>query len=222
MKFVRINPVLIGLAIGAAPPAQAQDQPILTSQQEFERVEATGRAALNAGHYADALLIAQDALTFARREFGASSLLAMRALNDLAVVRQFRGEREAALPLALEAAGGLERLAGPDDPETLNALANLAQLYVQLDRRSDAEALLRRVFTARERTLGAAHESTLQALLELAVFLSHQHRLSEISARLQQAAAAARTALGAENETARDLADAARAARGDPPVRAGS
>src|SRR5438128_12444425 len=100
-----INPgtwLPVALFAGAiAAPALAQDPPILTSEQEFARVEATGRAALDAGRYAEALLIAQDALTFARREFGPASALAFRAMNDLAVVRQVKGEGAAALPLAL-------------------------------------------------------------------------------------------------------------------------
>lgn len=202
--------------LGAALFAWAQQPPILTSEQEFTRVEANGRAALDAGRTADALLIAQDALAFARREFGADSALAFRAMNDLAVVRQVKGEGEGALPLALAAAGGLERLAGPDHVDTLNALANLAQLYIQLRRPAEAEPLLRRVYTTRVRTLGAAHEGTLTALLEWAVFMSREHRLREIAGELQQGAARARAALGADNETTRDLTQAAEAARGRP------
>ena len=214
---------LLGAALlGVAAPAFAQEPTILTSEQEFTRVEANGRAALDAGRIGDALLIAQDALTFARREFGPASQLAFRAMNDLAVVRLVKGESAAALPMALEAAGGLERLAGPDHPDTVNAMANLAQLYIALRRPVEAEPLLRRVYTTRVRTLGAAREGTLTALLEWAVFMSREHRLREIAGELQQGAATARTALGADNDTARDLSEAAEAARGAGSSRTGA
>ncbi len=94
---------------------------------------------------------------------------------------QLRGELDLALPLALRAAGELERTVGPDHAETLNALANLAQLQLARGEKAQAEALLRRVHATRERVLGKSEEATLEALLELAIFLKKEGRLRVIS-----------------------------------------
>lgn len=201
-------PLSAALAVSAVPAA-AQTQPILSAEDEFQRVAGAARAAFSAGRFADALLIARDAYAFAAGELGPAHVLTLRALNDIAVIHQLQGDLNKALPLALQAAGGLEQAAGPDHPETLNALANLAQLHVQLGRHAEAEPLLRRVYNGRERTLGLRHEATLNGLLELAAFLKGRQRLKEIAPLLERGATAAREAIGEESAITRDLTAAA-------------
>lgn len=198
-------------AVSVAAPAAAQD--VLDAESEFRRVAVQAQLAFTAGRFRDALMIARDAHAFAAAELGKEHKLTLRALNDISVIHQLQGDHQAALPLALAAAGGLERVAGPDDPETLNALANLAQLHVARGAGADAEPLLRRVLATRERTLGPDKEATLNALLELAVFLKRERRLPQIKDRLEQGAAAARQTFGAEHALATDLTAAAAEAK---------
>jgi len=213
---------LAALTAFTAPTAVAQNPPILSAEAEFQRVADVARVAFSAGRYTEALSMTRQAHAFAAGELGPDHVLTLSALNDIAVIRHLQGDSDAALPLALRAAGGLERAAGPDHPETLNALANLAQVHVGRGERRQAEPLLRRVHEGRERTLGANHEATLNALLELAVFLNRDRRLPEIRPLLDRGAAAAREAIGPESGIALDLAAAALASRGGGRIEADS
>lgn len=215
-----VSRLCLGLALGtillpAVPALAWQDPPILSAEQEFQRFARAAQRAFVSGRYAEALQMSREAHAFAAGELGPTHPFALRALNDIAVILQLRGERDAALPLALRAAGELERTAGPDHPETLNALANLAQLYVSRGEPAQAEPLLRRVHSSRERVFGAADEATLNALLELAVFLKSQGRLEELAGPLARGAEASLASQGGDSAIARDLAAAAAAARGD-------
>lgn len=220
----QIGWIAAGLALVAgAAPADAQRRPTAQQRAAANAAEAeyraiTGRAqqAFGAGNFTQALQLSQQARDLAAARLGRDHPLYFQSLNDIGVVHQLLGQREAALPLALMAAGGLERVSGADDRETLNALANLAQLYVRLGRHEEAEPLLRRVYTTRERVLGLQHEATLNALLELAIFLNGRSRLVEIEPQLARGVEAARTALGAESGPARDLGEALAAARRVP------
>ena len=208
----------LGLALGsgvlAATPASGwQDQPILSAEAEFERFARAAKRLFVSGHYAEALQMSREAHAFAVAELGPTHPFALRALNDIAVVHQLRGELDAALPLALRAAGELERTVGPDHAETLNALANLAQLHVTRGDKKLAEPLLRRVHAGRERTLGAGNEATLEALLELAIFLKKEGRLRELAPRLAAAAETSIASQGADSAITRDLTAAAAEAR---------
>ena len=214
-RILRMGAAALLLGMGASIPAAALAQPILGPEAEYARVAAQARMAFTAGRYRDALMMTRDAHAFVAAELGQDHVLTLRALNDIAVIHQLQGDLDAALPLALTAAGGLERAAGPDDPETLNALANLAQLHVSRGEFDRAEPLLRRVHEARARTLGAGHEATLNALLELAVFLKRDGRLEQIASLLDRGAAAARAGLGAESAIATDLTAAAAEAKGE-------
>ncbi len=213
----------LGLALGAAPltaPAWgAQDQPILSAEAEFERFARAAKRLYVSGRYAEALQMSREAHAFAAAELGATHPLALRALNDIAVIHQLRGEYDIALPIALRAAGELERTVGPEHAETLNALANLAQLHLSRGDRKLAEPLLRRVHSSRERALGAADEATLEALLELAIFLKKDGRLRELAPRLAAAAETSLATHGADSAITRDLSAAAAEARGQGPDR---
>jgi hypothetical protein len=210
----------LALALGAAaltasPAWSFQDQPILSAEAEFERFARAAKRLYVSGRYAEALQMSREAHAFAAAELGATHVLTLRALNDIAVIHQLRGEHDVALPLALRAAGELERSAGPEHAETLTALANLAQLHMSRGDKSQAEPLLRRVHTSRERALGAGAEATLEALLELAIFLKREGRLRELAPRLTAAAQAATASQGADSAITRDLKAAAAEARGE-------
>lgn len=196
-------------ALGAAPALASQNQPILSAEAEFERFARAAKRLFVSGRYAEALQMSREAHAFAAAELGPTHPFALRALNDIAVVHQLRGEHDLALPLALRAAGELERTVGPDHAETLTALANLAQLHLSRGDKKLAEPLLRRVHASRERALGAGDEATLEALLELAIFLKKEGRLRELAPRLAAAAETSLASQGADSAITRDLTAAA-------------
>lgn len=220
MRHLALTAALLAAGLGALPldaqtrPAGARARAAANAAEaEYRAVTTRAQQAFGAGDFAAALHLSQQARDLAAARLGRAHPLYFQSLNDIGVVHQILGHNQAALPLALMAAGGLERVSGADDRETLNALANLAQLYVRLGRHEEAEPLLRRVYGTRERLLGIRHEATLNALLELAIFLSGRSRLVEIQPLLERGAQAARTALGPESGPARDLGDALAAAR---------
>lgn len=200
--------------VAAAQPRSAAER-AAANAAEVEYRAVTGRAqqAFGAGNFAEALRLTQEARALAAARLGSDHPLYFQSLNDIGVIHQLMGNHQAALPVALVAAGGLERVSGPEDRETLNALANLAQAHVQLGQHEQAEPLLRRVFAARERLHGIGHRATLNALLELAVFLNGRRRLAEIEPLLARGSEAARTALGEDSGPARDLGEALASAR---------
>jgi hypothetical protein len=213
---------LSALLLTAAQPAYAQEEAVRGAEAEVERIAAQARAAFGAGRYRDALILLRDVHAFSAAELGAEHPLTLQALSNIAALQQVQGNTEAALPLALAAAGGLERAAGPDHPDTLNALANLAQLHIARGEQAAAEPLLRRVYSGRQRTLGADHEATLEGLLELAAFLNRAGRIREVRSDLERALQAARTKHGSDSPIATDLAAAAAVAAGRQPEPGGS
>ena len=57
-----------------------------------------------------------------------------------------------------------ERVLGPDHPDTLISVNNLAFLYESTGRYGEAEPLYQRALTARERVLGPEHPDTLTSV----------------------------------------------------------
>ena len=81
-------------------------------------------------------------------------------------IRQFdKAESEYALALQLWEAG-----LGPDHPDTLKAVSNLAQTYIAASKGKEPRTLklCRRAYESRKRVLGPAHEATIRSLNNLA------------------------------------------------------
>jgi tetratricopeptide (TPR) repeat protein len=85
------------------------------------------------------------------------------ALNDLTRLLQDGGSLALAEQRLREALSGWERLRGQDDPQTLGIASNLAKVLIDLDRRPEAEGLMRDTVTRSTRALGATHPDTLSS-----------------------------------------------------------
>jgi WD40 repeat protein len=68
---------------------------------------------------------------------------------------------------------------GPDAPETLQALDELAALHLDRGEPADAEPLFRQSLERKQRILGAEHPATLTAIKNLAHVLQAQNNLAE-------------------------------------------
>jgi hypothetical protein len=91
------------------------------------------------------------------------------ALSRLAHILRHRGRRDAeVMKMAETAAEGLERTLGPDHPDTLTALNNLASAYQAAGKLAEAIALLERVRDARIAKFGPDLPDTLTAVNNLA------------------------------------------------------
>jgi len=97
---------------------------------------------------------------------------------EVAGLRSGSREQEAE-PIAVRALQLAERLLGPDHPDTVGAVANLADIYVTLGRYREAEPLARRFLADSERVFGAEHPYTLRAIGTSAKLASELYRLDE-------------------------------------------
>lgn len=81
-----------------------------------------------------------------------------------------------ALPLMGEVLAASRRLRGDQDPMTLTAVSEMAELHSDLGQYAKALPLCMEVADGRKRTLGSAHEKTVEALANSATV---QMRLGE-------------------------------------------
>ena len=101
----------------------------------------------------------------------ASSDLAKR--NETVEELGQAGELYAALDLAEATLADSERVLGPEHPETVTGLINLAAIYGGFGRYGEAEALNRRALARRaKRVLGPEHPDTLTSVNNLAFLYS--------------------------------------------------
>ena len=75
------------------------------------------------------------------------------------------------------ALASIEKSAGPENPFTAGALANLAELLQEEGRHAEAEPLLHRVLAITEKAEGPESSDTGRALNSLAYFFKSQERV---------------------------------------------
>jgi hypothetical protein len=98
-------------------------------------------------------------------------------------------------PLSAE----LERVLGPDHPDTLNARNSLAAAYQAAGRAADAIPLFEHTLVARERVLGPNHPDTLISQNNLAVTYQDASRYAEAILLFKLTLAARERLLGADH-----------------------
>jgi outer membrane biosynthesis protein TonB len=108
---------------------------------------------------------------------------------------------EAVIRLALETARAaeLERVLGPDHPDTLNARNNLAAAYQAAGRAADAIPLFEHTLVARERVLGPNHPDTLSSQNDLAATYQDASRHAEALLMFKLTLAARERLLGTDH-----------------------
>ena len=117
-------------------------------------------------------------LTTARRPLSGADSCSARSIptrSGASTASRFscatKGDLAAAGPLFHRVLAASERVHGPEHPDTLGSLNNLALVLHDKGDLTVAEPLLRRVLDARERVLGPKHHDTLTSLYNLAVLL---------------------------------------------------
>ena len=107
-------------------------------------------------------------LELVRADHGDGSLAALRAQNDLGEVLLARGRAPDAAPLLESTHASRVGALGPDHPDSLVSLHNLALLRDAQARLPDAEALSAELVDRRARVLGADADGTLRSRANLA------------------------------------------------------
>jgi Tetratricopeptide repeat len=96
-------------------------------------------------------------------------------------------------------AADLDRLLGPDDPDTIRARTDLARAYHQTGRIDDAIPLVEQVLAARERLFGADHPGTLASRNNLASAYRATGRAADAIPLFEKNVAACEQLFGADH-----------------------
>src|SRR5262245_2454745 len=135
MRWVRLAKAVaaIGLAIWAqGEAAGAQSGKLRAAAPATESAEALNTEAIRlyqAGHYAEAVPLAQRALALREKALGPDHPEVGTALNNLALLYQSQGRYAEAEPLYRRSLTLYEKALGPDHASVGTALNNLAELY---------------------------------------------------------------------------------------------
>jgi len=120
-------------------------------------------------------------------------------LNGLALYLLGQGEYADAEGPARRALEALERVLGPEHPDTLTSVSNLAFLLARKGHYGAAEPLYRRALEARERVLGPEHPGTLTSVNNLAGLLESQGDYAAAEPLSRRALEACERVLGPEH-----------------------
>jgi serine/threonine protein kinase/tetratricopeptide (TPR) repeat protein len=93
------------------------------------------------------------------------------------------------------------RLLGPEHPDTMKSMTNLADLLMHLGKRDEARKLFEQTLEASRRTLGSEHVETLGLMNNLANVLRKQGRQDDARKLYEQTVEISRRVLGPEHTT---------------------
>jgi tetratricopeptide (TPR) repeat protein len=167
-----------------------------------ETCDATNSLAVlcyEAGQYADAVPLFQEALAGWRGRRGAADPEALTAAINLGGSYAVLGRFDEAFPLLHKAADDARGALGESHPLTLRALSGLAQASKEAGRLAEAERLQRTVLAGYRNVLGPRHLRTLQAKLSLGDLCREMGRLDNAVPLVEEALAGFRQAGGARH-----------------------
>ena len=147
--------------------------PLAAQEQEAQLAEANrlNQQAIQlyqAGHYAEAVPLAQQALAILEKAQGPEHPNVAMALGGLAELYRAQGDYGRATPLCQRSLAILEKALGPDHPSVALALNNLALLYGAQGDYGRSAPLLKRALAIYEKTLGPERPDVATALNNLA------------------------------------------------------
>jgi tetratricopeptide (TPR) repeat protein len=121
-------------------------------------------------------------------------------LDELTRSLWLAGMRDLSKRTGERAVAGLSQKLGTDDPQTLNAMFNLARTYLHLGEHTKSYDLLKHVLDRREHFFGIDHPDTLMARNELGMNLCAQRiRMNEAEGLVRSTFETRRRVLGEEH-----------------------
>ena len=170
-----------------------------TSAEYIHRIAGGLMVRARLGHLAANVLMVAMLVLAARTGAEAQGAADVDALNKQVVQLAGQGKYKEAVAIAEKALALAERVLGPEHPETLSSLNNLAAMYQDQGRHGEAEPLYKRALEARERVLGKEHPKTLTSVNNLADLYRVQGRFREAEALFKRALEADERVLGKEH-----------------------
>ena len=181
--FAYLRAVLVGLAIAlalvASPAVRSQDTGFAGPYNRAFKL-------LGAGHFADAIPFAEQAVRLAQN--GSREDLA-RALIILANLRSILGQFDRSEPLYKRAIAIQEAALGPDHGDVANGLENLGRLYFEMGRYDEAGQIFRRAYTVAQKAYPTQRHVWTTHLKNIADVHRVQGRPNEAEPLLERAIA---------------------------------
>lgn len=190
----RFEPYYHAFATNALRPL-AEDVVAMSERIHGPRDPRTARMLVNLARLmmqsqqGDASPLLQRALEIQRHAFPGDHVDTARTLAVLGGWHAARGGHASAESYFRQALGIRERLLGPDAPDTLSLLDNLAKSVLELGRLDDAEAMFRRALDAHLTIDGPEHPETAFAMVALAEVLTKRGDVSASEAMVRRALA---------------------------------
>jgi len=202
---------------------QRAEENRVRAEEEKQHAEENRRKAERAAAKSEAInkFLTEDLLAAPRLEVQGKDVTVRAALNNAVesispafaeqpevevAVRLSIGETYASLGLSQPAEAQIrhalricEKVLGPDAPETLTALQDLAMLAQADANLDEAMALAQRSLEGRRRILGAEHPSTLSSMLTVGQILLRQGKNAEAGQLLRETLQARRRVSGRED-----------------------
>jgi serine/threonine protein kinase/tetratricopeptide (TPR) repeat protein len=150
------------------------DQPGLRALLQRKIADAYVRLGL----YKRALPLRESALSIVQGEFGEDNEATLGCLEELGGLYRDLGRRSEGEPLIRKALKGMRRLKGPNAPETLTIMNNLA-LFVIDTNPAEAERLLREALEAAQRRSPADPGEVFAKMCNLSRVLIDQRKVAE-------------------------------------------
>ena len=195
MSWVGCKSVLVALTILAATVGAAYAQ----SDETVDALNAKVEELYKIGKHADAVSIAQRAITLAEQQSGADHPSVAQSLEKLAILYFRQGRYVDAEPLHRRALAIREGTLGPDHPDVAATQNNLAVVLHTQGRHDDAEPLFQRALRIRERVLGPDHPDVGTTLNNLAVHYAVVGRYAEAELSYRRSLTIRETALGPDH-----------------------
>jgi tetratricopeptide (TPR) repeat protein len=148
------------------------------------------------GHLSDALATLLPCHTSINDQSGA---LWMRLMSLEGSVNRSMGRYEQAEQLFQQCLDIKNRVYGPDHPDTLSSVEEVAIVFQYQGRYEAAEPLLQRVLDTRTNALGPDHSDTLSSVNNLAALHQHQGKYDAAGPLYQRVLKARTDSLGAEH-----------------------
>jgi serine/threonine protein kinase/tetratricopeptide (TPR) repeat protein len=140
------------------------------------------------------------ALPFVAKSFLDQPLIEARLRMTLAASFYLLGEGETAAEQVEAARALYAKHKGPDDPDTLRSMSNLALIYHDLGRHTEALALMKETLKLQKARLGADHPNTLASMNNLANSYYAHGRDAEAAKLHEEALALQKIKLGPNHQ----------------------
>ena len=193
MGILRVFTILLTISLAVVATVRAQ------TSEDLSKFNRQVVRLYQAGKYADAILIARQALQLVEQKFGPDHPNVGTTLNNLALLYHAQGRYAEAKPLYKRTIIIVEKALGPDHPNVGAMLNNLAGLYESQGRYEEAEPLHKRSLSIREKALGPDHPDVGQSLNNLASVYHAQGRYEEAEPLYKRSLSIRKKALGPDH-----------------------